>query len=482
MGSVEGSIDSTILVPSVAGPVLFIPARFSASYLDDFHHYVPNEAWKRALTRPAYDQPSLGRALREGLDPGERRLVAPMPCYNLDDAAVAALTAYLQQLSSTPAPGVEPDTLHLATVVTPDARPGQVDDVLGVLRAWSDAARGAGKAWHLHVWELSGPSATWRGQLETRYRQQPVFALLSGVGGFEWAPVHRFCEQHRVPCVLPSVEVVPHPGDDWYSVYFSPGVGLEARVLARYLDDQKGAKGGRTNVIQLYSDASGRHAADVLRSRLNIATGPGTDRKYRITSPRTALDGLAGGDILILWLRPDELAQLVAELPQGPAADRVYVTALLATPEALALPPAWKARVSYVSLFDDLGLQGEIARLRLERWLELAGLAGNGSRRLQADAYAACYLLNDALAEIREQEVRRPVVPLSREHLLETLETMLNKYNDSTDLIDPDSHVAYYGRMSLGPRQRVAVRGGTIMRYASPDSNRLVAASKRIVP
>jgi hypothetical protein len=94
---------------------------------------------------------------------------------------------------------------------------------------------------------------------------------------------------------------------------------------------------------------------------------------------------------------------------------------------------------------------------------------------LQADAYAACYLFNEALAEIRKQDVRRPAVPLSREHLLETLETLLNKYNDSTDLVDPDSHVAYYGRMSLGPRQRVAVRGGTIMRYASPDSNRLVA-------
>jgi hypothetical protein len=252
--------------------------------------------------------------------------------------------------------------------------------------------------------------------------------------------------------------------------------------LARYLDDHPAAPAGRVNLVQVYADASGRHAADTLRSRLNIATGPATDRKYRITSPRTALAGLARDDILILWLRPDELAQLVAELPQGPAADRVFASALLATPEALVLPPAWKARVSYVSLFDDLGLQGEIARLRLERWLELAGLAGNGSRRLQADAYAACYLLNDALAEIREQEVRRPVVPLSREHLLETLETLLNKYNDSTDLVDPDSHVAYYGRMSLGPRQRVAVRGGTVMRYASPDSSRLVAVSKRIVP
>jgi hypothetical protein len=482
MGSVEGSIDSTILVPPVAGPVLFAPARFSASYLDDSHHYVPNAAWKRSLTRPAYDRQSLGRALREGLDPGGHWLVAPMPLYNLDETAVAALTAYLQQLSRTAAPGVTSHTLHLATVVTPDAQPGQVDAALGVLRTWSKSARGSGTPWRLHVWELSGPSGTWLAQLETHYHQQPVFALLSGVGASEWTPVHRFCEQQRVPCVLPSVEVVPAPGEDWYSMYFSPGVGLEARVLARYLNDQPGATGSRTNIIQVYSDATGRHAAGVLSSDLKATTGSITVRKYRLTSPRSALDGLTANDLLILWLRPDEIEQLATEMPQGPRAGTVFLSALLATPEAVSLPAGWKQRTQFVSLFDDLGLQGEIARLRLEHWLETAGLADPGNRRLQADAYAASYLFNDVLGDIREQEVRRPAVPLSREHLLETLETVVNKYNDSTNLIDTDSHVAYYGRMSLGPRQRVAVQGGTVMRYASPDSDKLLPASKRIVP
>lgn len=482
MGSVEGSIDSTILVPPVAGHVLFAPARFSASYLDDSHHYVPNEAWERSLTRPAYDQQGLGRALRLGLDPGDKRLMAPMPLYDLDDTALAALTAYLEQLSSTPAPGVATDTLHLATVVTPDARPGQSDAVLGVLRVWSKSAQGSGSAWRLHVWELTGPSETWLAQLERHYRQRPVFALLAGVGSSEWTPVHRFCEQHQVPCVLPSVEVMPDPEDNYYSMYFSPGVGLEASVLARYLNDKKDATGSRSNVVQVYSDTTGRYATEILRSELNAATGSVTVRRYRLTSPRAAFDGLSADDLLILWLRPDEIEQLATEMPQGPRAGTVFLSALLATPEAVSLPATWKQRTQFVSLFDDLGLQGEIAQLRLEHWLEAAGLADHGNRRLQADAYAASYLFNEALREIREQEVRRPAVPLSREHLLETLETLLNKYNDSTDLVDPDSHVAYYGRMSLGPRQRIAVKGGAVMRYASPDSDKLIAASKRIVP
>jgi hypothetical protein len=147
---------------------------------------------------------------------------------------------------------------------------------------------------------------------------------------------------------------------------------------------------------------------------------------------------------------------LEAVLPAGPATDRIFISALLATPEEVSLTPAWKQQAHFVSLFDDTGLQAEIARLRLERWLEQKGLLANANRRLQADAYAASYLLNDALGDIRKQEVRRPAVPLSREHLLETLETLVNKYDDSTGQVYTDSHVAYYGRMSLGPRQRVA--------------------------
>jgi len=483
MGSVEGNIDTTILVSPIAGPVLFAPARFTNSYLDASHHYVPNDAWRRTLTRPAYDQQSLARSLREGIDPGGTHLVAPMPRYNLNDAAVVALSAYLAQLSSVQSPGVGKDILHLATVATPDAKPAHADAVVGVVRAWSDSARASGKKWRLHVWELSGSSETWQAQLDDLYQQQPVFALLSGAGASNWAPVHEFCEQHRLACVLPTVEVVPDLGDDWYSMYFSPGVGLEAKILARYLGNGDAVPDNDANIIQVYSDASGRHAAEVLRSRL-VRRGSVKHRRFRVTSPRAALKKISANDVLVLWLRPDEISQLVAELPAGPVAGRVFISALLATPEDVSLPAAWKQRTRFVSLFDDLGLQAEIARLRLERWLELAGLVGKGVgvQRLQADAYAASYLLNDALGKIRGQEVRRNEVPLTREHLLEMLETLVNKYDDSTELVDSDSHVAYYGRMSLGPRQRVAVRGGAIMRYESAQSSKLILVGKRIVP
>ncbi len=481
MGSVEGSADTAILVPPVVGRLLFQPARFHRIFLDPSHHWVPNASWARALTRAAYDEPSLARALRDGLDPDGRQLVAPMPRYELDTGELSALVAHVRGLASDPPPGVEADVLRLATVVTPDAAPGHAEAVVGVLQAWSAFARPAGKRCDLQVWELSGPPADWEQQLEARYREQPVFALLSGAGGAEWMPVHRFCERRRVPCILPSVEVAPEADGDLYSVYYSPGVVLEARLLARAVEGVLGADGGRRRIVQVFSDASGMRAAEAFASDASAGGRPPEDRRYHLTAPAAALAGLSSDDAVILWLRPPEIETLAAALPQGPAAGRVFLSALLAPPEAVSLPPAWKAFAVWVSLFDDLGVQGQIARLRLEQWLEQAGLPRGRELRVAADAYAASYLLTSALQDIRGEEVRRPAVPLGREHLLEALEVEVTKYSDGTPRVDPDSHVAFYGRMSLGPGQRTAVRGGALLRYASPDSDELVAASPRIV-
>ena len=59
----------------------------------------------------------------------------------------------------------------------------------------------------MHVWELEGPSETWRAQLEALYRQQPVFAVLSGVAEGRWRPMHEFCEATQLPCLFPTTDL-----------------------------------------------------------------------------------------------------------------------------------------------------------------------------------------------------------------------------------------------------------------------------------
>ena len=247
-------------------------------------------------------------------------------------------------------------------------------------------------------------------------------------------------------------------------------------MLAKHLSRQD-TEPGDVTVWQVHEDRSGQIAADALGSHLRedwLVTESALDAG--------TLEDISSTDTIVLWLRAATIGKLVASFPDGLPSKAVYISALLAAPEDLDLPPAWKKPVRFVSLFDDLGIQADIARLRFERWLKLQGIAEPSNRRVQADAYAAAYLFNKAMAAIRQQEVRRPPVPFTREHLLETLEDIVNKYADGTKIIDPDSHIAWYGRMSLGPGQRYAARGGTILGYESPRSGRLVAISDRIVP
>ena len=476
MGSIEGLVERAILVPPVAGPVLFSDARFANSWLDEEHHYVPNATWRRAMKRPAYDQASLDVALREGFNTAGEELLAPMPRYDLDEQALAALTSYLRQLNASPSAGVEADTIHVATIISPEATEEDAAAVVDVVSSWTDSALGAGIPYTHHVWTLEGDPGSWLSQLERAYTHQPVFAVVSGAGRSTWEPVHEFCESHELPCLLPSVETAPATEKEQYSVYYSGGVTTEAGILAKHLRASADESVNPT-VIQICGDESGRHATEALASAL-----PGGWQSQTLSVTQAAGLEVPENAVIMLWLRTDELLALAASAPDGLNADTIYVSAMLATPDRLDLPPTWKSQVHFVSMFDDLSIQSEIARLRLERWLKLNGLSTTSDRRVQADAYVAAYLFNKALARTRQQEVRRPPVPFTREHLLETFEDLADKYSDGTTIIDPDNHIAWYGRMSLGPGQRIAVRGGTILRYQSPQSERLVAASERIVP
>ncbi|MCA1592403.1 MAG: cytochrome c [Acidobacteria bacterium] len=239
--------------------------------------------------RPAYTDETLAAALREGKDPSGRELDPLMPRYELSDGDVRDLVAYLKTLSAAPAPGVDKSRIHFATVVTQGVSPEERRAMLDVMDAYfrwknADTARmlqrpgvsplykedfyGAYREWVLHVWELKGPPATWPGQLQRYYREQPVFALLSGIGAGSWQPVHDFCEREAVPCLFPHTDlpVVSPTGD--YSLYFSKGLIVEAEALAQRLRDETGAARA-TRIVQVYRDAvTGLAPARALRHAL----------------------------------------------------------------------------------------------------------------------------------------------------------------------------------------------------------------------
>ena len=170
---------------------------------------------------------SFANALRLGRHESGRDLDALMPHYVLGDTEVLALASYLRRLSNSWSPGVSDQQVRLATVITPDVDPERKRIFLAMVngivaqkngnmvhgqRTMSSGAEmvlQTDRAWAMQVWELQGAPDSWRAQLDRFQAAQPVFAIASGLGAGNWAPVHGFCEQQKLPCWFPSVGAVP---------------------------------------------------------------------------------------------------------------------------------------------------------------------------------------------------------------------------------------------------------------------------------
>ncbi len=296
-----GMKEGHLTIPPVAGKYLFHPRAGNVDDLDLM--FVPG----MHADRDPYTDATLSKAIREGVGADGKPLDVLMPRFQLDDPQMAALISYLKGLSAGPSPGATESTLHFATVLTPDSDPAVRQGVLDVLnkffddknhytRAESPRLRSSkrmmfkvNRHWQLHVWQLSGAPETWEAQLRTQLAAQPVFAVISGLGGRNWAPVHHFCESEELPCLFPNVDL---PVDDVHpfdTLYFSKGVLLEAELIAHGLraDNEHSQK---HRVVQVYRRSDvGLEAAGALRKALGQDQAAFIDARLPETATRKEL-------------------------------------------------------------------------------------------------------------------------------------------------------------------------------------------------
>jgi mono/diheme cytochrome c family protein len=451
MGGVEGGQ----AIPPIAGPILFAPRGAVG------------------VGRVAYTEATLARAIREGIDPGGRRLGDLMPRYDLGEADMTALAAYLRSLGTTPVEGVDASAIHFAVVVGPGADPVRRDRMLSVLRAFTDyvnsersaegrRARGQSpvmrsaphqtRRWQLHVWELHGPSSGWRRQLEAFHAEQPAFALLSGLvpGGFR--PVEEFCEARSVPCLFPNTDLPSTGGEHFYTLYQWRGVTLLADVLAGQLIETAGATPALPVLQVVGRDEEDVAAAEGLRRRLVDAPN----------APHIVTVELAGQApnaafwtrllrerryaALVWWSAAPDLTGLAA-LDAG-LLPRVYVAYrnLLEPPPA---PPGLGGYAFAVHPFrsprdGDRDFSGTLA------WLKSHGFKPSGDP-IEANTYYAAALAAAALGGSAGS-----LSP--RESLIEAIE-----YRSDLIAIGPA-----YSRFSLAAHQHVGAKSARIIRL--PDS------------
>jgi hypothetical protein len=461
-------------VPPITGRYLFHPRAASRRDLD--LPYVENIR----ADRDPYDDTTLARAIRDGIGTDGKPLDYLMPRFDLDGADLAALIAYLKRLDRRQVPGVTDYELHFATVITPDADPAKRDAMLAVMNQFfadrNAFQRGPSprlqsthivgfkvyRHWNLHVWQLRGQPSTWQGQLERNFARQPVLAVISGLGGSTWAPVHAFCEQSAVPCLFPNVDAPPADADrDFYTLYFSKGVLLESALIGRAMRHPADGKPVRV-VHQIYRVGdSGEAAAKALAADLVPAGIEVRTHALAADAPAGAVAAAvrrsAHADALALWLRPADIAQVG---DAGDAPGRVFMSALLGGLDDAPLPAGWRARTTLAYPF---GLPGErLVSLDFARgWFRIRRIPVL-DLRLQTDTYLACGLLSETVNHMADT-----FVP---EYLVERLQSML----------EHRIITGFYPRLSLSTGQRFASKGGYLVHFS--DDRRVVADGAWTVP
>ena len=528
MGSVEGSVR-----------VSPISQRYLFARVDDL--VMANMDGRRgkgmSQLHAPYTDAALATALRDGIGITGRTLSEVMPHFSLGTQDMAALTAYLQQLSAQYSPGVSKEVIRFATVITPDVSPARREVFKAMLqsalvaknsstsprkRYMTSAATFATQTerrWDVQVWELSGAPDTWAAQLAARYAATPVFALLSGISDSTWAPVDAFCQAQQMPCWFPST-AMPTAGAAPYGLYFSRGVALEAAVLARYLQDadKAAAPAKQGRLLQVSSASSAATAAAQAFSQSLQADGRsvqgtvlGADAAQARAALRGVLQATRAGDVLALWLDAAQLPLLQGLTP--PARVQVFISATLAR-DGGAVPAAWRSALQMVYPYA-LPQERQANLAYLHSWLKLRAIP-LVDEAMQSELFFALNLMTDTLQDMLDN--------LYRDYLIERTEDMLGRREagkaeqESRDrqtlgragrasvaseavhggvVSDaPDAQTAQqrafglgesggttvYPHLSLGSMQRFASRGAYIVRFAPDASDTLTAQSEWIVP
>lgn len=458
-----GSSEGGDLVPPVIGPSLFSP-RVSGL------HEKYTSAGMHTETRPAYTTETLGKALREGIDPTGRRLASLMPRFVLTDGEVLALSTYLASLTVALPPGVDEHVIHFATITTPGndiARTAMLDVFNEFFRDKNAGTRNeirraqfapfhkewmysAYRRWKLHVWDLSGPEQSWAAQLEALYAKQSVFALLGGVGSGNWQSIHRFCEEHELPCLMPLIPRPPAQADgDFYSIYFSRGVELEALALAKTL--AAGTQLSQRAIQVLRDTPEARAAAETLRRALQedgnttvtdivLETGQVLSADFWSTLARKHRDSA-----WVLWLDDADLQRLASSAADKPAA--IYVSATLQRDITALRQHPLHSRFTLLSPYQPPG--DEANTLRFRSWARVRKLPLSDLHTQSASFFTAT-LAGESLMHLRGN--------FSREYFIERIEHMMD------NMINP----SLYPRFSLAPGQRFAAKGCYVWGMGKP--------------
>jgi ABC-type branched-subunit amino acid transport system substrate-binding protein len=399
---------------------------------------------------PAFDEASLARLLRSGIDPADNRLDRSMPLYAMSDEDMNDLVAYLKYLERDRDPGIDDQRVQVGSLLPLQGPGAQIGQAMAqVLHGYFQDVNAQGGIYGRRIDLLTVPygaslEAT-LGNLRSALRTEGIFAL---VGAYTVGLDDQLLDLLRsegAPLVGPFTL---DPGDevvDAAAFYLYSGFDEQARVLADHALAEKSAGQGPLVIVGPEVGRVNR-LVDAVRQQVAGRTEvePVT---LRYPAGEMDVDTVAaavqdsGGEAVFFFGGQAELERLLGALAAKDQAPQIFVLSSFVSRSLLEAPPSFQYRIfiAYPTLSDDVSPEGRAEYQALSQRHALP----RDHLQAQIAAFAAAKLLVEGL--------RRAGRDLNRQRLVEGLEDL---YGYKTGLTPP---------LTYGPNRRIGARGGYVV-------------------
>ncbi len=481
-----GSVEGRVVTYPIDGITLYKPMTKAWNM-----RWVGDSRFARSVTgdlRPAYDDETLAAAIRGGVSSNGKMLNSVMPRYLLTDREMKILIFYLRNLSVNPSPGVTDTTIVLATIITDDVSQADREAMMGPLKVMVNASK-TGRlskmakralafdpdnlmnkgymTFSLASWELKGPREDWSRQLAAYYTNEPVFALVGGGSNGDWSPIHKFCEENRIPCILPLTDLPAISTTDWYTLYFSKGFYQEGEAAAKYLNGTADISHD-TPIIQVYRNNEQGLAMAKGFEEAWVHFNQKMPERRMLTSEETVtaefwkqLTALHKQAVLLLWLEPKDLSSIAALADNPDKLKMVFLSASFLGKEIYDLQE--KVR-RFVYITYPYRLRDDFNKYQPS----LPGLQ-------KSTQFPVDYSMIQAKTNFDVMIVTKSIFMLKgyfdRDRFLEVI-----------DMMRDDLMVPFYTRLSFGPGQRYISKGCYIVQLTDGPTPKLIGVSDWVIP
>lgn len=425
-----------------------IPPDIRWSELTKVYGHVHEEGRRQGRRHPAFDEESLARVIRTGVDPGDNRLDQSMPMYQMPEGDVADLIAYLKRLETDFDPGLSADRIQVGTLLPLSGSRGEVGQAMAqVLHAHFQEVNKAGGIFGRRLELLAIPfgadAESTLANLRQALRNEGIFALVGAYTvGLDEAVLDLLREE-EVPLVGPFTL---DPGDEISNAavfYLYSGFDEQARVLADAALEDSAADAAPPVIVGAESARVDR-LVDAVRAQLDR---DGSQDAVTLRYPPGEWDaaaiaeGLGESDTLLFFGGQGELESLLAALDARQARPRVYALSSFVSRPLFDVPAGFNNKIvlAYPTLGSDIT---EAGRSEYQALAQVHALPP-GHVQAQIAAFAAAKLLEEGL--------RRAGRTLNRLELVDALEAL---YAYDTGLTPP---------LTYGPNRRIGARGAHLV-------------------